>query len=1008
MSEKSAVYETSTIAEMTNGIILANYEKILQVQEAYQSEAELEESMIKNLVLQGYEKFNGKTSDDLYKNLKIQIEKLNKVTFTDEEWKRFLVEFLDSPNDGMIEKTRKIQENHIYDFIFDDGHLKNIKIIDKKNIHNNFLQVTNQIRQEGTHNNRYDVTILVNGLPLVHIELKKRGVNLHEAFNQIHRYSKESFNTENSLYKYVQIFVISNGTYTRYFANTTAQNKNHYEFTCEWADAKNRVIRDLEDFTATFFEKRTMLEVLTKYCVFDSNNTLLIMRPYQIAATERILWKIESSFQSRKAGKIEAGGFIWHTTGSGKTLTSFKTAKLATELDYIDKVFFVVDRKDLDYQTMKEYQKFQPDSVNGSKDTKELKRSIEKQDNKIVVTTIQKLNEFVKKNSNHEIYDKHCVIIYDECHRSQFGDAQKNIRKSFKHYYQFGFTGTPIFPENALGVETTAGIFGAQLHSYVITDAIRDEKVLKFKVDYNDIRPKFKSAESETDEKKIKAIEKKMLLHPERISEITEYILKVYNTKTHRNEQYDLKHRRLIGFNAMFAVQSVEAAKLYYEEFKKQQRDISEEKRLKIATIYSFSANEEQNAIGDIPDENFEPGVMDSSSKEFLDKVISDYNGYFKTNYSTNGKEFQNYYKDLSQKVKDKEIDLLIVVGMFLTGFDAPTLNTLFVDKNLRYHGLIQAFSRTNRILNKVKTFGNIVCFRNLEKATEDAIKTFGDENSVNVILEKSYDEYINGFTDEETGKSMKGYVELCNEIVDKFPNPVEIELDSEKKEFAELFGELLKSENILRNFDEFENFEKIISDRQMQDMKSVYVDICEGIRNTGKNDENRNGEEEIDFSDIEFQIDLLKTDEINLDYILSLILKKSEEHDDIETLKSEIRRIIRTSLGTRAKEDLVMNFINKTDLSELKNSGDILESFYKYANEEKKIKIDELIENESLKKDSERFIEKSINKGFVDYAGAELDSILPPTSRRKGAREAKKQTVLQKIRNIVEIFIGI
>ena len=1008
MSEKSAVYETSTIAEMTNGIILANYEKILQVQEAYQSEAELEESMIKNLVLQGYEKFNGKTSDDLYKNLKIQIEKLNKVTFTDEEWKRFLIEYLDSPNDGMIEKTRKIQENHIYDFIFDDGHLKNIKIIDKKNIHNNFLQVTNQIRQGGTHNNRYDVTILVNGLPLVHIELKKRGVNLHEAFNQIHRYSKESFNAESSLYKYVQIFVISNGTYTRYFANTTAQNKNHYEFTCEWADAKNRAIRDLEDFTATFFEKRTMLEVLTKYCVFDSNNTLLIMRPYQIAATERILWKIESSFQSRKAGKIEAGGFIWHTTGSGKTLTSFKTAKLATELDYIDKVFFVVDRKDLDYQTMKEYQKFQPDSVNGSKDTKELKRSIEKQDNKIVVTTIQKLNEFVKKNSNHEIYDKHCVIIYDECHRSQFGDAQKNIRKSFKHYYQFGFTGTPIFPENALGVETTAGIFGAQLHSYVITDAIRDEKVLKFKVDYNNIRPKFKSAESETDEKKIKAIEKKMLLHPERISEITEYILKVYNTKTHRNEQYDLKHRRLIGFNAMFAVQSVEAAKLYYEEFKKQQRDILEEKRLKIATIYSFTANEEQNAIGDIPDENFEPGAMDSSSKEFLDKVISDYNGYFKTNYSTNGKEFQNYYKDLSQKVKDKEIDLLIVVGMFLTGFDAPTLNTLFVDKNLRYHGLIQAFSRTNRILNKVKTFGNIVCFRNLEKATEDAIKTFGDENSVNVILEKSYDEYINGFTDEETGKSMKGYVDLCNEIVDKFPNPVEIELDSEKKEFAELFGELLKSENILRNFDEFENFEKIISDRQMQDMKSVYVDICEDIKNTRKNDENKNGEEEIDFSDIEFQIDLLKTDEINLDYILSLILKKSKEHDDIETLKSEIRRIIRTSLGTRAKEDLVMNFINKTDLSELKNSGDILESFYKYANEEKKIKIDELIENESLKKASERFIEKSINKGFVDYAGAELDSILPPTSRRKGAREAKKQTVLQKIRNIVEIFIGI
>jgi len=929
MSEKSAVYERSTIAEMTNGIILANYEEILQVQDTYQSEKELEDGMIRDLESQGYERFYGKTSEELYKNLKIQIERLNKVAFTDKEWERFLVEYLDCPNDGMIEKTRKIQENYIYDFIFDDGHLKNIKIIDKKNIHNNILQVCNQIKQKGKHKNRYDVTILVNGLPLVHIELKKRGVSLHEAFSQIDRYGKESFNAENSLYKFVQIFVISNGTYTRYFANTTAQNKNHYEFTCEWADAKNKVIRDLKDFTATFFEKRTILEVLTKYCVFDSNNTLLIMRPYQIAATERILWKIESSYQNKKSGKIEAGGFIWHTTGSGKTLTSFKTAKLATELEYIDKVFFVVDRKDLDYQTMKEYQKFQPDSVNGSKDTKELKRSIEKQDNKIVVTTIQKLNEFVKKNPSHEIYDKHCVIIYDECHRSQFGDAQKNIRKSFKNYYQFGFTGTPIFPENALGSDTTAGIFGAQLHSYVITDAIRDKKVLKFKVDYNDIRAKFKAAETETDDKKLKELEKRMLLHPERISKIVEYILKVYNTKTHRNEYYNIKQKRLNGFNAIFAVQSVEAAKLYYEEFQKQQENLPEEKRLKVATIYSFAANEERNAIGDIPDENFEPSAMESTAKEFLDKVISDYNNYFKTNFSTNGSEFQNYYKDLSKKVKDKKIDILIVVGMFLTGFDAPTLNTLFVDKNLRYHGLIQAFSRTNRILNKVKTFGNIVCFRDLEKATKNAIKTFGDENSVNIILEKSYNDYIKGFKDEETGKSVKGYINLCNEIVKKFPKPVEIEKNQDKKEFAELFGELLKTENILKNFDEFENFEKIISDRQMQDMKSVYVDICEEIRNAGKDDQNNSNEQGIDFSDIEFQIDLLKTDEINLDYILELILEKTKEHDDIETLKSEIRRIIRTSLGTRAKENLVINFINKTDLKKLKNNGEILDAFY-------------------------------------------------------------------------------
>lgn len=1008
MSGKSAVYETSTIAEMTNGIILANYEEILQVQETYQSEKELEDGMIRDLESQGYERFYGKTSEELYKNLKIQIERLNKVAFTDKEWERFLVEYLDCPNDGMIEKTRKIQENYIYDFIFDDGHLKNIKIIDKKNIHNNILQVCNQIKQKGKHKNRYDVTVLVNGLPLVHIELKKRGVSLHEAFSQIDRYGKESFNAENSLYKFVQIFVISNGTYTRYFANTTAQNKNHYEFTCKWADAKNKVIRDLKDFTATFFEKRTILEVLTKYCVFDSNNTLLIMRPYQIAATERILWKIESSYQNKKSGKIEAGGFIWHTTGSGKTLTSFKTAKLATELEYIDKVFFVVDRKDLDYQTMKEYQKFQPDSVNGSKDTKELKRSIEKQDNKIVVTTIQKLNEFVKKNPSHEIYDKHCVIIYDECHRSQFGDAQKNIRKSFKNYYQFGFTGTPIFPENALGSDTTAGIFGAQLHSYVITDAIRDKKVLKFKVDYNDIRAKFKAAETETDDKELKELEKRMLLHPERISKIVEYILKVYNTKTHRNEYYNIKQKRLNGFNAMFAVQSVEAAKLYYEEFQKQQENLSEEKRLKVMTIYSFATNEERNAIGDIPDENFEPSAMESTAKEFLDKVISDYNDYFKTNFSTNGSEFQNYYKDLSKKVKDKKIDILIVVGMFLTGFDAPTLNTLFVDKNLRYHGLIQAFSRTNRILNKVKTFGNIVCFRDLEKATKNAIKTFGDENSVNVILEKSYNDYIKGFKDEETGKSVKGYIDLCNEIVKKFPKPVEIEKNQDKKEFAELFGELLKTENILKNFDEFENFEKIISDRQMQDMKSVYVDICEEIRNAGKNDQNNSDEQGIDFSDIEFQIDLLKTDEINLDYILELILEKTKEHDDIETLKSEIRRIIRTSLGTRAKENLVINFINKTDLKKLKNNGEILDAFYKYAKEEKKEKIDELVKDENLKEDSRRFIEKSINKGFVDYAGSELDSILPPTSRRKGAREVKKQSVLEKIRKMVEIFIGI
>lgn len=1007
MSEERAKYNTSTIAEMTGGIILANFEKDFQVRNSsYQSEAELEREMIKNLVSQGYERLIVKSNNDLYINLKNQIEKLNKVSFSDKEWNRFLIEYLDAPNDGMIEKTRKVQENHIYDFIFDDGHLKNIMIIDKKNIHNNFLQVTNQVNGEGKSRNRYDVTILVNGLPLIHIELKKRGVNLHEAFNQIHRYSKESFNSENSLYKFVQIFVISNGTYTRYFANTTAQNKNNYEFTCEWADAKNKVISDLQDFTKTFFEKRVLLEVLTKYCVFDANNTLLIMRPYQIAATERILWKIKSSYEAKKAGRPEAGGFIWHTTGSGKTLTSFKAARLATTLNFIDKVFFVVDRKDLDYQTMKEYQRFQPDSVNGSKDTKELKRCIERDDNRIVVTTIQKLNEFVKKNPANEIYNKHCVLIFDECHRSQFGDAQKNIRKSFKKYYQFGFTGTPIFPENSLGGDTTSGIFGAQLHSYVITDAIRDGKVLKFKVDYNNIMPKFKTAEKENDDKKLAKFESKMLLHPERITEITKHILRVFDTKTHRNEFYDLKQRRLNGFNAMFAVQSVEAAKLYYEEFEKQQSGLPEEKRLKIATIYSFAANEEQRAIGEISEEDFDVSAMDSTAKEFLDKVIADYNNYFKTNFSTNGNEFQNYYKDLSLKVKEKKVDLLIVVGMFLTGFDAPTLNTLFVDKNLRYHGLIQAFSRTNRILNKVKAFGNVVCFRDLEKATKDAIKTFGDENSLNIILEKSYEEHINGFRDEKTGVVIKGYKDICNEILNKFSEPTEIRLEADKKEFVNLFGELLKAENILKNFDEFENFEKIISDRQMQDMKSVYVDIRESIINS-KRSEKFEGEQ-IDFSDVEFQIDLLKTDEINLDYILALILEKSKENDDMESLKAEVRRVIRSSLGTRAKEELIMDFINTTKLSELKNPDDILELFYEFARKEKDVQINDLIEEENLKEDSNRFIEKAINKGYIEYAGDELDRIIPPTSRRQGARERKKESVLEKIRKIVEVFVGI
>ena len=1005
MSEETFKYKTSPIAEMQGGIVLARFEKPERRVEEYQTESQLEENMINNLVSQGYERLDVRSMDDLYVNLRIQIEKLNDVKFSDSEWKRFLLEYLDAPNDGIIEKTRKIQENHIYDFIFDDGRLRNIKIIDKKNIHNNHLQVVNQVT---VAKNRYDVSVLVNGLPLVHIELKKRGVNIREAFNQIQRYEDESFNLDNSLYKFVQIFVISNGTYTRYFANTTERDKSNYEFTCEWADAKNRVIADLEDFTATFFEKRTILEILTKYCIFNSRNVLLIMRPYQIAATERLLWRINSSFENKKAGSVEAGGFIWHTTGSGKTLTSFKSARLATELDYIDKVFFVVDRKDLDYQTMREYQKFQKDSVNGSKDTKELKISIEKQDNKIVVTTIQKLNEFVKSNKGHEIYNKHCVFIYDECHRSQFGLAQKNIQSLFKHYYQFGFTGTPILVENSIdGKTTTASVFGAQLHSYVITDAIRDGKVLKFKIDYNSINPKFKSSEEETDDEKLKSLENKMFLHPERITEITKYILDKFDSKTYRNTQYTVKDKRINGFNAMFAVQSVDAAKMYYEEFKKQQANLPEDKKLKVATIFSYAPNEER-ASGEIEEESMSSSAMSTTAKQFLTNVVEDYNSFFQTNFTIDGNGFENYYKDLSSRVRNKEVDLLIVVGMFLTGFDAPTMNTLFVDKNLRYHGLIQAFSRTNRILNKMKAFGNVVCFRNLEKATKDAVKLFGDENSINVIIERGYDEYINGFTDEDTGVVFKGYKELCEEIIEKFSDPTEIKLEKDKKEFAKLFGEILKRENILRNYDEFSSFEKIISERLKQDMTSTYIKIKEERISPKPPIIDPDGPV-IDFSDVEFHIDLLKTEEVNLDYILALILEKAKEQGtNNETLKEEIRRLIRSSLGTRAKEELIIEFINRTDLTKFNKNEDILEAFYEYAKIEKEQKINELISEENLKEKSKKFIEKSISRGYVAQGGTELDDVLPPVGRRGGAREVKKQSVLSKLKDIVKVFVGI
>ena len=789
------------IAELPNFIVLDKYTKDSMVSEpsvGYQPESALERELIQDLRNQGYEYLPTITTPDaLLVHTRKQLQEFNNTVFTDTEWQRFLDEYLDKPSDTIIDKTRKIHDNYIYDFVFDDGRIQNIYLVDKQNIARNKLQVINQFEQTGTQANRYDVTILVNGLPLVQIELKKRGVAIREAFNQVHRYSKESFNSESSLYKYLQMFIISNGTDTRYFANTVKRDKNSFDFTMNWAKSDNTLIKDLKDFTATFFQKNTLLQVLLNYSVFDTGNTLLIMRPYQIAATERILWKIKSSFQTKKWCSPDGGGYIWHTTGSGKTLTSFKTARLATQLEFIDKVFFVVDRKDLDYQTMKEYQRFSPDSVNGSESTAGLKRNIEKDDNKIIVTTIQKLNNLMKGEGDLPIYQKQVVFIFDECHRSQFGEAQKNLRKKFKKYYQFGFTGTPIFPENALGAETTASVFGTELHSYVITDAIRDEKVLKFKVDYNDVRPMFKALETEQDEVKISAVEEqKLLLHPDRIKEIAQYILRNFRIKTHRTQG------SRTGFNAMFAVSSVEAAKLYYEQLNALQKE--SENPLKIATIYSFAPNEEQNAVGDIIEENFEPSAMDTSAKEFLANAIKDYNAMFGTNFGVDSKEFQNYYRDLAKNVKEKEIDLLIVVGMFLTGFDAQTLNTLFVDKNLRYHGLIQAFSRTNRIYDATKTFGNIVTFRDLEQATIDAITLFGSQNTKNVVLEKSYKEYIEGFTDSVTGEVHRGYTEVVRELKAQFPKPDAITTEAAKKAFVQLFGEYLRIENILRNYDEF------------------------------------------------------------------------------------------------------------------------------------------------------------------------------------------------------------
>jgi type I restriction enzyme R subunit len=1026
--------EYKAVAESNAFIVLDKYNRDWKVAENYQSESELERELLRDLQNQGYEYLPGlNTAEALLANVRVQLQALNNVQFADGEWLRFVETWLDKPSDGIVEKTRKIHDDYIHDFVFDDGRIQNIYLLDKKNIARNKVQVIEQVEQTGSHANRYDVTILVNGLPLVQVELKKRGVAIREAFNQVHRYSKESFNSEHSLFKYLQLFVITNGTDSRYFANTTQRNKNSFDFTMNWAKADNGLIKDLKDFTATFFQKHTLLRVLLHYSVFDASNTLLVMRPYQIAATERVLWKIKSAYQSKNWNKLEGGGFIWHTTGSGKTLTSFKAARLATELDFVDKVFFVVDRKDLDYQTMKEYQRFSPDSVNGSDSTAGLKRNLEKDDNKIVVTTIQKLNNLMKSEADLPIYGKQVVFIFDECHRSQFGEAQKNLKKKFKKFYQFGFTGTPIFPQNALGADTTASVFGRELHSYVITDAIRDEKVLKFKVDYNDVRPKFKAVETEQDEKTLNAAENKQaLLHPDRIREITQYILSNFRQKTHRLQPGNK------GFNAMFAVTSVDAAKLYYECFRELQKN--NDKPLRIATIFSFAANEEQDAIGDIQDESFDVSAMNSSAKEFLSAAIADYNALFKTNFSVDSSGFQNYYRDLAKQVKAKEIDLLIVVGMFLTGFDAPTLNTLFVDKNLRHHGLMQAYSRTNRIFDATKTFGNIVTFRDLQQATIDAITLFGDKNTKNVVLEKSYKEYMEGFADVITGEARRGFVDVVQELEARFPDPAAIEKDADKKAFAKLFGEYLRVENVLQNYDEFASLKDLQSvdmndpnaveafkeahylsdgdltalqsitlpsERQIQDYRSTYNDVREWLRRQTASAEK--DASTVDWDDVVFEVDLLRSQEINLDYILELIFEHNKKIKSKSELVNEVRRVIRASLGNRAKESLLVDFINQTDLDRLGDKASVMEAFFAFAQAEQKREAEELITTENLNAETaRRYIAASLRREFASDSGTELNGVLPKMSPLNPHYLSKKQNVFQKIAAFVEKFKGV
>ena len=993
--------------------VVAEYESNLQRSDAYQSEAALEKAFINLLTEQGYEYANHITdSVMMIENLRKQLEKLNNYTFSDKEWKRFFENNVANANEGIVEKTAKIQEDYVQVLKRDDGTSKNIKLIDKENIHNNYLQVINQfVENSGVHDNRYDVTVLVNGLPLVHIELKRRGVALKEAFNQINRYQRESFWAGSGLYEYIQIFVISNGTNTKYYSNTTrnshikeisnTRNKtkktsNSFEFTSFWADANNKVINDLIDFTKTFFAKHSILNILTRYCIFTSEKMLLVMRPYQIVATERIINRIIVSSNYKKTGTLEAGGYIWHTTGSGKTLTSFKTAQLASKLDFIDKVLFVVDRKDLDYQTIKEYDRFEKGAANSNRNTAVLQKQLEDTTSNIIVTTIQKLDVFITKNKTHDVYNKHVVLIFDECHRSQFGEMHKNIIKRFNNYHIFGFTGTPIFAANASGsgavdLKTTEQAFGEKLHTYTIVDAINDKNVLPFRIDFiNTIKSK-----DGTRDRQVAAIDTdEALQSPKRIEAIVGYILEHFDQKTKRNQYYENKGKRLNGFNSMFAVSSIPVAKKYYYEFKRQLAETGRD--FTIATIFSFAANEEENADGILADESFDTENLDVTSREFLDTAIEEYNLKFKTNFDTSSKGFQDYYKDLSLRVKEREVDLLIVVNMFLTGFDATTLNTLWVDKNLKQHGLIQAFSRTNRILNSVKSYGNIVCFRDLEQATNDAISLFGDKNASGIVLLKSYEDYYFGYTDDK-GNKVKGYEERIAELIQKYPLNEQIIGKKAKKEFVVLFGNILRLRNILSSFDKFAG-EEILITSDLQNYTSIYLDIREEF----KPDKNK----ESILDDVVFEMELVKQLEVNIDYILMLVAKYHESNCTDKEIIGAIDKAIQSSLELRSKKELIDAFIAR-----LNTVTDVQQDWKKFVYEQKDKDMEEIIKNQNLKpKETRRFINNSFRDGVLKTTGTDLDKILPPVSMfsKNNNRSAIKEKVIAILQKFFEKYFGL